>query len=208
MYIFYLFTGIFLSTLFVCLVYFYHTDSRKIKEISIFKIQEKKTKKAAVFCSGPAVSPVYANYDAYPNCLAASSVLAGNRLCSWACLGYGSCVTACPIGAIELDKNHHPIISTICNGCGACVPACPRGIIQLIPQQADYFVACSSQDPPAIRKKTCLAPCTSCAVCSTVNMSGGYYLEHSTAIAQIDYRKTGDRQSAFLSCPESCIEKL
>jgi NAD-dependent dihydropyrimidine dehydrogenase PreA subunit len=49
------------------------------------------------------------------------------------CLGSGSCVTACPEGAIGIIKGKAVLIHpTICIGHGACMTACPHDAISLV----------------------------------------------------------------------------
>lgn len=49
------------------------------------------------------------------------------------CLGSGSCVTACPEGAIGLIKGKgHLVNPTVCIGHGACMASCPHGAITLV----------------------------------------------------------------------------
>lgn len=46
------------------------------------------------------------------------------------CVGCGSCVDACPVGAVYLDDKAG-IYSGRCTGCGACVETCFRNAISL-----------------------------------------------------------------------------
>lgn len=49
------------------------------------------------------------------------------------CLGAGSCITACPEGAIGMIKGKAVLINpTHCIGHGACAAACPHGAITLV----------------------------------------------------------------------------
>jgi thioredoxin reductase (NADPH) len=49
------------------------------------------------------------------------------------CLGSGSCITACPEGAIGMIKGKAVLIHpTICIGHGACMAACPHDAISLV----------------------------------------------------------------------------
>ncbi len=46
------------------------------------------------------------------------------------CCGCGSCVDACPVGAIEM-KDDKASVKADCIECGACVGACPVEAISL-----------------------------------------------------------------------------
>ena len=47
------------------------------------------------------------------------------------CAGCGTCVDACPRGAIELLEGVAAVDTKVCQGCGACVEACPNEAIAL-----------------------------------------------------------------------------
>jgi Fe-S-cluster-containing hydrogenase component 2 len=45
------------------------------------------------------------------------------------CIGCGTCVDACPYGAIKLDESSKPLICDLCDGSPACVERCPTQAI-------------------------------------------------------------------------------
>ena len=48
------------------------------------------------------------------------------------CIGCGTCVSICPVGAISFDKGGKAVIDkTKCIHCGACEASCPVGAIKL-----------------------------------------------------------------------------
>lgn len=48
------------------------------------------------------------------------------------CIGCGTCVSICPVGAISFDKDGKSVIDkTKCIHCGACEASCPVSAIKL-----------------------------------------------------------------------------
>lgn len=46
------------------------------------------------------------------------------------CVNCGTCMDACPSGAISMGDEHYEIAQDICVECGACIEACPTGAIE------------------------------------------------------------------------------
>ena len=48
------------------------------------------------------------------------------------CIGCGTCVSMCPVGAIKIDENGKAQIDkTICIKCHTCESVCPMGAIKI-----------------------------------------------------------------------------
>lgn len=47
------------------------------------------------------------------------------------CAGCGSCVDACPFGALRLVDNYTVVVNDKCTGCGACLLTCPMHALNL-----------------------------------------------------------------------------
>ena len=123
-------------------------------------------KVAFVQCKGNCdVTHNQGNYVGIQDCR--SAVLAGIPVteCSYGCLGFGSCVAACPHDAIHVINGVAVVNHTKCVGCGLCAKACPRGLIDLVPESKHVFVQCSNRDKGPLVKKACSAGCIGCGMC-------------------------------------------
>lgn len=89
----------------------------------------------------------------------------GPKSCNYGCLGYGSCVKACSFDAIHVVNGVAVVDKETCKACGKCVEACPKHLISLIPYDAKYAVACSSNDKGPVAMKKCESACIGCSLC-------------------------------------------
>jgi len=71
-------------------------------------------------------------YNGIEDCRAAMLLNGGSKVCPIGCLGLGTCVRACPFGALSMGPNNLPVVDPeLCTGCGTCERVCPRHIITL-----------------------------------------------------------------------------
>lgn len=74
----------------------------------------------------------------YPNLLVTSNFIADRVVEN--CTGCGTCVEACPIGAIEMKDDDLPAINEgVCVGCGVCALKCPSEALRLTKRQQRVF---------------------------------------------------------------------
>jgi electron transport complex protein RnfB len=173
---------------------------------------EKTPRKAIVHCRGSAaaVGERY-EYDGIRDCRAAAlaSVQSGAKQCMYGCLGYGTCATVCPFGAIEMGPDGLPHVDEqLCTGCGACVAACPRRIISTQPVDKHVHVYCSSKDKGPVVRKICSVGCIGCKKCEKVCPVEGSAIHVNDFLAAVEYAKCISCGKCARECPVSCIGNL
>ncbi len=107
-----------------------------IADILGVTIEVKEPEKARVGCwYNLEKADTKFQYDGAADCRAAMLLFEGSKVCDIGCLTLGTCVNACPFGAISIGKDGLPVINeNLCTGCGTCQQICPRGIIRLTSQ--------------------------------------------------------------------------
>ena len=119
-------------------------------------------------------------YQGIEDCHAAELIDGGSKACKYGCLGYGTCVRACPFDAMAMNENGLPIVfEEKCTGCGVCVTVCPRDIMALVPVSQKVYLRCVSQDRGKKVKNVCSVGCTGCTLCANpkVTPSGSIKME-------------------------------
>jgi electron transport complex protein RnfB len=142
-------------------------------------------------------------YNGVADCKAAAAVAGGDKDCAYGCLGYASCVNACPVDAIEITDGVAIVNHDICIGCGKCTRECPRSIISMVPAEATVHVLCSSKDKGPIVKKKCKVGCIGCRLCAKF---GGDTFKISSFLATRDYSvDVTETETVVAKCPGKCI---
>ncbi|MDR1918467.1 MAG: Fe-S cluster domain-containing protein [Tannerellaceae bacterium] len=169
-------------------------------------------KVAVVRCNGNCEARPRTNqYNGVRNCAVASSLYGGETGCSFGCLGYGDCVTACTFGAIAINPatGLPEVIEDKCTSCGACVKACPKSIIELRkkgPKSRRIFVSCVNKDKGGVARKACSNACIGCSKCEkecpfeAISVAGN--------LAYIDSQKCRLCRKCTVVCPTHAIHEL
>ena len=89
----------------------------------------------------------------------------GQKACEYGCLGFGSCVKACPFDAIHIVDGIAVVDYEACKACGKCIAVCPKQIIELIPYEAKHVVRCSSKGKGKEVMSVCSVGCIGCGIC-------------------------------------------
>lgn len=139
----------------------------KVSEIMGVKVEAGVKKVAFVKCAGTC-DKANTDYDyaGVEDCVAMSFVPGGGpKSCNYGCLGYGSCVKACPFDSIHVVDGVACVNPLTCKACGKCVEACPKHLIELIPYDTKHVVKCSSKDKGKDVMKACSVGCIGCHLC-------------------------------------------
>ena len=84
------------------------------------------------YCTGGERAVRKYHYEGAMDCRAMAELHGGDLVCTYGCLGLGSCVSACNFGALRMGDEGFPVVNAdLCVGCGACERACPNGVIEL-----------------------------------------------------------------------------
>lgn len=147
------------------------------------------------------------HYEGIEDCRAANLLQVGPKMCEYGCLGFGTCVDACPFDAIVTGPDRIPVIDwDKCTGCGSCVRACPRNLIQLHPISIPCYIACSSQDKGKVVKQTCKVGCISCMLCVKLSPEGS--IEKDGNLPRLVYPEGVDYAKAAEKCPMNCFVRI
>ncbi|MGI6069965.1 MAG: RnfABCDGE type electron transport complex subunit B [Blautia sp.] len=127
----------------------------------------------------------------------------GDKKCAYGCLGYGSCVKACPFDAIHIINGIAVVDKEACKACGKCVAKCPRHLIKLVPYEQTTFVACSSNAKGKAVTESCEIGCIGCKKCEKACPNGAVTV--TDFCAHIDYEKCTNCGACKEACPRGVI---
>lgn len=180
-------------------------NQEKIAGIMGVELKQNIRLTALVRCSGGTRAAKRYEYLGIRDCAAAAKLSGGPNECAYGCLGMGSCVQACPFGAISINEyGVAQVDHEKCTGCLACAKACPRGIITAVPYYADVTVLCSSKDKGGALRKICQIGCLGCRLCEKACEHDAIHVEDN--LARIDYTKCTGCGKCAEKCPRNLIK--
>lgn len=182
---------------------------QKIADILGVEASMSERKVAYVKCAGTCdkASNKY-NYYGVDDCLKAVIVPGGGaKVCSYGCLGLGSCVGVCEFNGITIVDGVAKINSEECKGCGNCANICPKHLIDMIPYSAlqKSIIVCSSHDKGKAVKDSCDVGCIGCGACKKQCEAGAIDIVNNLAV--IDYEKCTGCGKCADKCPRNIILK-
>ena len=127
----------------------------------------------------------------------------GAKACAFGCLGFGSCVKACPFGAIDVVNGVAVVDKEACKACGKCVAACPRKLIEIVPYDMKHLVKCNSKDKGKDVMKACKVGCIGCKMCEKACQFDAVKVLDN--VAHIDPEKCTGCGACAAKCPKKVI---
>ena len=178
--------------------------AKKIAAIMGSEVGDSKRMTAFVKCAGDCEkAKENYHYTGVQDCTVMPFVPnGGSKACTYGCMGYGSCVKACPFDAIHIVNGIAVVDKEKCKACGKCVATCPRHLIELIPYDAKQVVKCASKDKGKDVMSVCQTGCIGCMMCTKQCEFGAITVENN--IAHIDY----DKCTGCGKCAEKCPKKI
>lgn len=179
--------------------------AKAISDIMGVNSEEREKMVAFIRCSGTCdkVTMQY-NYYGETDCRQVTVVPGqGEKRCEYACMGYGSCVKACPFDAIYLEGGVAVVDKEKCKACGKCLEVCPNNLIEMVPYRSSYLVKCYSKNKGKDTKAACKAGCIGCTLCTKVCDTGAITVSNN--LAHIDYSKCTNCGKCAEKCPSKVI---
>lgn len=181
------------------------SKAKEISSIMGVDSEDKEKEVAFVKCAGTCdKTAVKYNYYGITDCKKVSLIPGrGDKLCSYGCIGYGSCVKVCAFDALHIVNGIAVVDKDKCVACGKCVKECPNHIIELIPYKSEHMVRCSSLDKGKEVKLACEAGCIGCKLCEKNCEFNAITVVDN--IAHIDYNKCTNCGICAQKCPTGVI---
>lgn len=183
------------------------TVARSIAEVMGVVLLETNPRRPIIHCGARTADRLgRAPTEGISRCLEAHQI-GVTQACTYGCLGFGDCVTACEFDALHMVDGLPEVDYDRCTGCGACAKVCPRRLIELVPfkQTRMPVVACANREPGRFVRQVCLRGCIACGLCQRC-LPELFHLANN--LAMLDYSKLNADQNvaaAIQKCPTNVI---
>jgi len=179
-----------------------------IGKIMGLEVAAAAPKVAVVLCQGSFQnSSERFRYIGERDCRAATATHYGQAACLYGCLGFGTCVRACPFDAMVLDSETGlpRVLEDRCVACGTCAEVCPKNIIEVLPKERYIHVLCRNQDPAKAVRQVCKVGCIACRKCEKVCPVEGGAVHVAGNLAAVDMETCISCGKCAQECPVACI---
>ena len=163
-----------------------------------------------MLCRGGKAARDAARYEGVADCAAAKLASGGPKACKYGCLGFGSCVRACPFDALSMGADGLPVVDVLaCTGCGKCQATCPQGVMQLLPASALVAVKCRSHAKGPAARKACPNACLGCGLCMRNCPHGAIKIDGFLAVVDPAVCKAAacTEKTCLAKCPTGAIRE-
>ncbi len=169
-------------------------------------------KVARLACNGCHINaPKLYDYQGIKDCHQAAKYFAGPGKCNFGCLGFGSCINACPFHAISMGDKGLPVIDyTKCSGCSVCVSQCPQHVLYVTAAATKIHLKCNNRAKGKVAMDDCSASCISCGLCVKACPTGAItmHVDANGSIPVLDYAKCIECGACVKACPRHCLQNL
>ena len=180
--------------------------AEKIGGIMGSSAEAAERKVAFVRCKGTCdACGTQGSYTGIQDCRSAALSALNLKNCDYGCLGLGSCVNACPQGAIRISNGVAFVDRRKCVGCALCVKACPKGLIELVPESRFVAVQCMNRDKGPQVKQVCSAGCIGCSLCVRQCEHDAVHVENN--LARVAYENCTQCGKCAEKCPTGVITR-
>lgn len=179
-------------------------NKAEIAKILGVQLKDEERTVAVVKCNGGKSNAADAfTYSGNPTCASCATIMGGNKVCKYACLGCGDCKDVCPVNAIKVVNGLSEVNPDVCISCGACIAKCPKNIIERIPASAPVYVACSSKCKGKDVMNACKVGCIGCGLCAKKCPHGAITIVDNLPV--FDYSKCTGCKTCVSVCPRHII---
>lgn len=163
---------------------------------------------AAIKCSGATgIVREKFEYVGLQDCVSATLVGGGGpNACAFGCIGLGTCVKACPFGAMSIENGLAKVDRELCVGCMKCAEVCPKHLIINIPYKSKVTIPCNSTEKGALLRKQCDVGCIGCKLCEKECPFDAIKIENNIAV--IDHSKCVSCGKCVAKCPRKIIKDI
>ena len=176
----------------------------KIAEVLGRQLTKGVKSVAVLHCNGGVKVKDKFLYQGIKDCVAANLLLGGQKECVWGCLGFDTCVKACPFAAITMSKEGLPVVDfNKCKACNKCIQICPKKLFSLVAIAGRVYVACSSHDLGNDTRSVCAVGCIACKLCEKACKFDAIHVIDNLAV--IDYNKCTFCGECVKVCPMKTI---